>query len=134
MIAFDHRGHGESEKLFDPKQYGAEMANDVLRLLDHLNIKKAHVVGYSLGGAITEYLLVNHPDRFFTATIGGMGWIKPDDERVALIDEFATAVETGKGLAHFSKGLSQSATPRPTSTPNRKTPPRRSMAQSKPSS
>lgn len=101
VIAFDHRGHGESEKLFDPKQYGAEMANDVLRLLDHLKIDKAHIVGYSLGGAITEYLLVNHPHRFFTATIGGMGWVRPDDERVALLDEFATAVETGKGLRSF---------------------------------
>jgi pimeloyl-ACP methyl ester carboxylesterase len=77
------------------------MAKDALRLMDHLNIKKAHILGYSLGGAITEYLLVNHPDRFITATIGGMGWVKPDDERVALIDEFATAIETGKGLRPF---------------------------------
>lgn len=111
VIALDNRGHGQSEKLFDPKQYGAEMANDVLRLMDHLQVKQAHLVGYSLGGAITEYLLVNHPDRFFTATIGGMGWIKPDDKRVALIEEFAAALETGKGMGPLIEKLQAAGPP-----------------------
>ncbi len=98
VIAFDHRGHGDSEKLVDPQQYGVEMAADVLRLMDHLKIEKAHIVGYSLGGVITEYLLVNHPDRFITGTIGGMGWIKPGDPRMALLNELAKSLETGEGL------------------------------------
>src|SRR5438132_790893 len=47
VIALDNRGHGKSGKPHDPKQYGMEMVEDVVRLLDHLQIKKAHVVGYS---------------------------------------------------------------------------------------
>ncbi|MBI3838057.1 MAG: alpha/beta fold hydrolase, partial [Planctomycetia bacterium] len=36
VIALDNRGHGRSDKPHDPKQYGAEMINDVIRLMDHV--------------------------------------------------------------------------------------------------
>ena len=49
VIAIDLRGHGKSGKPHDPKAYGEEMARDVVRLLDHLKIPRAHVLGYSLG-------------------------------------------------------------------------------------
>ena len=45
-------------------------ALDVLRLMDHLGIHRAHVVGYSMGARVTAYILANHPDRFITATLG----------------------------------------------------------------
>ena len=48
-IAADCRGHGRSGKPRDGKQYGLEMVNDIVRLLDHPKVKKAHVVGYSMG-------------------------------------------------------------------------------------
>ena len=38
VIAFDNRGHGRSGKPHDPKQYGKEMVEDAVRLLDHLHI------------------------------------------------------------------------------------------------
>ena len=69
VIAFDARGHGKSGKPHDPKQYGREMALDVVRLLDHLGIGRAHIVGYSMGGSITSQLLTLHPERFLTATL-----------------------------------------------------------------
>ena len=71
VVALDCRGHGSSDKPHDPQRYGAHMAKDVLRLMDHLQIPKAHVVGYSMGARLTGYLLANHPDRFITATLGG---------------------------------------------------------------
>ena len=40
VIALDNRGHGKSDKPHDPEKYGPEMINDVIRLMDHLNIKK----------------------------------------------------------------------------------------------
>src|SRR5262245_47248426 len=46
VIAFDNRGHGKSDKPHEPKQYGLEMIEDAARLLDHLQIKRAYVVGY----------------------------------------------------------------------------------------
>ena len=54
VIALDNRGHGKSDKPHDPKLYGPESVNDVVRLLDHLKIEKAHIVGYSMGGVHDE--------------------------------------------------------------------------------
>ena len=71
VIAFDLRGHGKSEKPYDSTKYGEEVVRDAIRLLDHLQIRRAHVVGYSLGAIITAKLLTTNPDRFVTATLGG---------------------------------------------------------------
>ena len=76
VIALDNRGHGQSDKPEGDDQYGPEMAEDIVRLMDHLQIKKAHVVGYSLGGMITMKLLTLHPERVQSAVLGGMGWLK----------------------------------------------------------
>jgi pimeloyl-ACP methyl ester carboxylesterase len=73
-IAMDCRGHGQSGKPHDPGQYGLEMVLDVVRLLDHLHIDRAHIVGYSMGGAIANQLLVRYPARVRTATLLGAGW------------------------------------------------------------
>jgi pimeloyl-ACP methyl ester carboxylesterase len=53
VISMDVRGHGGSGKPKETNAYGAESAEDVVRLLDHLHIPKAHVIGYSIGGMIT---------------------------------------------------------------------------------
>ena len=78
VIALDCRGHGLSDKPEEEGKYGPEMAQDVVRLMDHLKISKAHVVGYSMGGMITMKLLTMHPDRVSSAVLGGMGWLKTD--------------------------------------------------------
>ena len=70
-IAIDCRGHGKSDKPRDPKRYGRNMCLDILRLLDHLEIKRAHVVGYSMGGSLTLQLATIKPERFLSATLGG---------------------------------------------------------------
>src|SRR3954464_1960655 len=56
VIAIDLRGHGSSGKPREVSAYGPEMALDVIRLLDHLGIAKAHVIGYSLGANVTSQL------------------------------------------------------------------------------
>ena len=74
VIALDNRGHGQSSKLHDPAFYGAPlMAEDVRALLDHLDIERADVMGYSMGARITGFLAVNHPARVRSAIIGGLG-------------------------------------------------------------
>jgi len=70
VIAMDCRGHGKSDKPHEPAAYGIEMVEDVCRLLDHLRIKKAHIVGYSSGGSIALKLLVTHPERCSSAILG----------------------------------------------------------------
>ena len=74
VVAFDNRGHGESEKLYDEAVYGAElMAEDARRLLDHLDIARADVMGYSMGARITAFLAIGHPERVRSAVFGGYG-------------------------------------------------------------
>ena len=73
VIAIDNRGHGDSEKLYDPAGYEAPaMAEDSRRLLDHLGMERADVMGYSMGARITAFLLLNHGDRVRRAVIAGM--------------------------------------------------------------
>ncbi len=76
VIAMDFRGHGFSGKPAEEGQYGVQMVEDVVRLMDHLQIKRAHIVGYSMGGMVAMKLLTMHPDRVETAVIGGMGLLK----------------------------------------------------------
>lgn len=67
VIAFDARGHGKSDKPREPAAYGRQQALDVVRILDALKIKRAHIVGFSLGGSTVAQLLTLHPERFITA-------------------------------------------------------------------
>jgi pimeloyl-ACP methyl ester carboxylesterase len=76
VITMDVRGHGGSDKPQQADAYGLAMVEDVVRLLDHLGIKKAHIAGYSMGGMITMKLLTTHPERVKSAVLGGMGWLK----------------------------------------------------------
>ena len=63
VIAIDNRGHGQSEKLYEPERYGAPaMAEDACRLLDHLGIDRADVMGYSMGARIASFLTLAPPE------------------------------------------------------------------------
>jgi pimeloyl-ACP methyl ester carboxylesterase len=71
LILIDCRGHGKSDKLYDPAMYGTHMRVDVIRLMDHLSISKANFFGYSMGGSITLSILLSEPNRVNSAIIGG---------------------------------------------------------------
>ena len=74
VIAPDNRGHGASSKLYDPSAYhSACMAEDVRALLDHLEIARADVMGYSMGARITAFFALAHPQRLRRAIFGGLG-------------------------------------------------------------
>ncbi|MEZ5828681.1 MAG: alpha/beta hydrolase [Hyphomicrobiales bacterium] len=74
IIAYDNRGHGQSEKLYEPELYGApEMAEDARRLLDHLGIACVDVLGYSMGARIAAFLTFAHPERVRSIVFGGLG-------------------------------------------------------------
>ena len=74
VIAMDCRGHGQSAKLYRLEDYGSPlMAEDARRLLDHLGVARADVMGYSMGARITAFLAMNHPSYVRTAIFGGLG-------------------------------------------------------------
>lgn len=74
VVAIDNRGHGASEKLYDPARYSAPMmAEDARRLLDHAGIARADVMGYSMGARIAAFLALAHPARVRSAIFAGLG-------------------------------------------------------------
>jgi pimeloyl-ACP methyl ester carboxylesterase len=74
VVALDNRGHGQSEKLYDPAAYHSSiMAEDTRRLLDHLGLERADVMGYSMGARITAFLALQHQNRVRSIMLGGIG-------------------------------------------------------------
>ncbi len=73
-IALDQRGHGESEKLYDPALYTREnMARDVLALMDHLDLGYADLFGFSMGTRTALQAAMDAPDRVGNLILGGVG-------------------------------------------------------------
>jgi pimeloyl-ACP methyl ester carboxylesterase len=101
-IAMDCRGHGQSGKPHDRAAYGPEMGRDVTRLMDHLGLRKAHIVGYSMGAHIVAQLATLDPGRFATLTLGGaagrLGWTAEDQKRV---DEESAEMDQGLLRSQF---------------------------------
>lgn len=85
VIAIDARGHGKSDKPHDPAKYGPRMATDVIELMDHLRLLKAHIHGYSMGGSILTQILAKHPERVTTAIYGGSGPQETDPKLIAQV-------------------------------------------------
>ena len=74
VIALDNRGHGASAKPHQPEAYASQiMAQDCLRLLDHLEIATADVIGYSMGARIGAFLALAEPGRVRRLVLGGLG-------------------------------------------------------------
>jgi pimeloyl-ACP methyl ester carboxylesterase len=74
VLGLDCRGHGASDKPHDPAAYGrGEMAADVVRLLDHLGLVRADLLGYSMGARIGLEAVLARPERLGRAVLGGLG-------------------------------------------------------------
>lgn len=75
VIAIDNRGHGESQKFYNQDDYLLEkMADDASALLTHLNISKAHVMGYSMGSRISATLASRYPEMVDKLILAGNGY------------------------------------------------------------
>lgn len=113
VILIDARGHGASGKPHASDAYGMNMVNDVVNLMDHLGIEKAHVGGYSMGGMITQKLMTEHPERVNKAIIGGAGW--SDQADFSFNDMLADAIETEHSLGPLIVALTPAGQPLPSS-------------------
>jgi pimeloyl-ACP methyl ester carboxylesterase len=92
VVRYDIRPFGES-KLEQPYT----VHEDLRRLLEHLKIARAHLVGHSFGGGVVLDFALAYPDRVATLTLAGagpMGFVSPEDERQAAGAVFA-AVKQG---------------------------------------
>jgi pimeloyl-ACP methyl ester carboxylesterase len=116
LISLDCRGHGLSGKPHDPSMYGVEMANDVVRLLDHLKIKKAHLVGYSMGAFIAGKVVASNPSRVISVVYGGQAPILAGTKQSEFTEAeaFAVAVDAGKGMGEYIRSITPANQPKPT--------------------
>ena len=72
LVLLDARGHGKSDKPYDPAAYDLRLrALDVVAVLDELRIGQADYLGYSMGGWIGFGLAKHAPHRFESLIIGG---------------------------------------------------------------
>jgi aminoacrylate hydrolase len=75
-VIHDHRGTGQSSA--SKIQYSVDqMSDDLLRLMDHLKIDRAHLVGHSTGGAMGQTIAAKHPERLASLVLYAT-WTKAD--------------------------------------------------------
>jgi pimeloyl-ACP methyl ester carboxylesterase len=96
VVALDCRNHGQSDK---PTPGGPGRAKEVIELMNHLNIERAHVHGYSMGGMITARLLTLIPDRIITAGFGGSGVRETEKEIRAQVPADVDATDPDEAAA-----------------------------------
>lgn len=82
VLAVDLRGHGCSCKTSGP--YSLDLfATDLLKLLELLDIGKAHFLGHSLGGAVLLELALHHPEKMYSLTlISSFAQVDPALEKI----------------------------------------------------
>jgi pimeloyl-ACP methyl ester carboxylesterase len=96
VVAHDQRGHGESEKPHDPAAYGREdLVGDIVRLMDHLQLERVDLMGYSMGARLSLQTALEHPDRVGNLIVGGIGgrMLKPMDNQPAPSMTMAEAMQ-----------------------------------------
>ncbi len=118
VIAFDNRGHGESGKPRDREAYRTPvMAEDARRLLDHLRIGQADVIGYSMGARIAAFLALAHPARVRSAVFSGLGegmikGVGPSEPIAAALLAASPAEVTDERAAEFRRFADQTGSDR----------------------
>jgi len=99
VIVFDNRGIGNTTSGSEQKFSILQFANDTAGLLEALNIKKADVLAWSMGGRIAQELTLNYPDRvgkliLYAIGCGGEGSVPQSQEvRNEFINGTGTAEE-----------------------------------------
>ena len=74
-ISYAARGYPPSDVPEDVAKYSqARAADDIISVLDHLRIDKAHVVGLSMGGFATLHFGLRHPNRALSLCVAGCGY------------------------------------------------------------
>jgi pimeloyl-ACP methyl ester carboxylesterase len=126
VLAIDMRGHGQTVGPDGKRQNRTpNMDLDVLAFMDAMGIKRAHIGGFSMGGAITGQLMARAPERFISAHFGGSGvredegsefakLIPPDPKGTAPLDAEARRLYQARQAAEAAKaGIKAGATEKP---------------------
>jgi pimeloyl-ACP methyl ester carboxylesterase len=101
VITFNARGYPPSTVPADPSSYSQNRAvADILAVMDHLKIERAHIVGLSMGGFATLHFGLQHPERALSLCVAGCGYGAELDQR----DKFREEAEFSANLL-LTKGM-----------------------------
>jgi len=108
VVRFDRRGFGQSPVATE----GFQALADLVAVLDHLAVDRAHVVGNSMGGETSLALAVTAPERVVSMTllcpaIGGYPWPEPSLDEQELYDRYQTAKEAQDAATLVDIGLAE---------------------------
>jgi 3-oxoadipate enol-lactonase len=88
VVRYDCRGHGRSQNSRSPVTI-ERLGRDLLALLDHIAVARAHVCGLSLGGLTALWVAAHHPDRMdravFANTAARIGTSAGWEARIAAV-------------------------------------------------
>lgn len=101
VIAYDVRGFGQSSKFSDAGRYGAAMAEDVIALLDHLRIDRAHLIGHSMGALIAGNAAARYPQRIASASLIAGPFHSDSATFSRETARWVRDLQRGAGLRHF---------------------------------
>jgi pimeloyl-ACP methyl ester carboxylesterase len=105
VVALDVRGFGESSKFAEPARFGQVIVDDVVRLMDHLKIKRAHLVGHSMGALISANIAARYPARVASATLIAGPFYRDKPTFTKETAQWVADLEGGKGLTNFLQWL-----------------------------
>ncbi len=105
VITLDNRGHGHSDKPHSSASYGENLCDDIIRLMDHLQLEQAHVLGYSMGGFIVLKLAELYPDRLLSFACCAAGWTPRPEEEFDFFQALADELDAGRGYGMLSERL-----------------------------
>ena len=105
VIAVDERGFGQSTRFTDPARFGRAMADDVVRLMDHLQIQRAHLVGHSMGAVVAANVAIRYPARVASVSLVAPPSF-PDSAAFAQANAgWVMDLEAGKGMGRMLQWL-----------------------------
>jgi pimeloyl-ACP methyl ester carboxylesterase len=105
-ITFGARGYPPSDVPEKPESYSQNRAaDDILAVMDHLKIDKAHVVGLSMGGFATLHFGFRHPTRALSLVVAGVGYGAEKDQQAKFKGEVEVVAKslTTEGMAKFAE-------------------------------
>lgn len=106
-VAWDARGYGESDDYEGPLEFSA-FSDDLERLLDHFKVRRAHLVGLSMGGRIAQHFYFARPARVATLTLAdthaGFAHLSPA-QRTAYLEARRAPLLAGKNPRDIAPGL-----------------------------
>jgi len=105
FILIDLIGHGRTESPENVSRYQIQQVHsDIIEIMDYLEVRKAHLLGYSMGGRVALSLAISYPERFLNLILEssspGIEDKKARDERKAADEKLAEFIEK-KGIADF---------------------------------